>query len=846
MNEPRAETEYLADLIATQQDIATAQLEPDALMSLIAARTQRLTAADGAVVELAEGDEMVYRAATGSAAAHLGLRLKIDNSLSGRCLRTGETLLCDDSESDPRVNREACRAIGVRSMVVVSLVHQGRAVGVLKVLSLAPNAFRERDVHTLRLLAGLLAAALDQAAQFAANQTLLAERTAGLKELHREREFLKAVLENLGDGVVACDAEGRLTFFNRATRLFHGMLEEPLSAALWAEHYALYRADGVTPLPTEEIPLFRALQGEVVRDAEMVIAPKIGPRRDLLASGQALHGPEGEPLGAVVVMHDVTERREAEAERARLATERVARAHAEAAERRYRTLAEAIPQIVWTARPDGNVEYFNGRWYAYTGLSAEQSRGEGWAAALHPDDQSRSLGLWRDAMTARASFEIEYRLRRALDGSYRWHLGRGIPLLDGEGVVVWFGTSTDIDDQKRAALELATAKEAAESANRAKDEFLDALSHELRTPLTPVLADVSSLMENPSLSAEVRAVLELARRNIKLEALLIDDLLDITRISRGLFQLERAVVDAHMLAHRALELCGAQIAAAKLHLELDLSAEAHHIEADEARIQQVVWNLLRNAVKFTPPGGTITIRSRNVEGPRGKQLELEVIDTGIGIEPELLPRIFNAFQIGVLHGSRRFGGLGLGLAISRTVVETLGGRLTVFSAGKGKGATFTLRIAAVAPAASVTEAPPRRHEPPRETRPLKILLVEDDPSTQRILARLLRSRGREVTTAGSVSEAMEAARPGGFDLIVSDIGLPDGTGWELMQLLRSQGVVRGIALTGFGMEEDVRRSREAGFLAHLTKPIDFQKLEATIHQVAAVESSGNEPSSTPA
>jgi CheY-like chemotaxis protein len=360
------------------------------------------------------------------------------------------------------------------------------------------------------------------------------------------------------------------------------------------------------------------------------------------------------------------------------------------------------------------------------------------------------------------------------------------------------------------------------------------LSHELRTPLTPVLAAASALLEDPDVPPAVRPVLELTRRNVELEARLIDDLLDVARITRGELHLEREVVDAHILVHRAVELCRDQITAAGLRLELDLSATSHYVEADPTRLQQVFWNLIRNAAKFTPPGGTLMVRSRNEGAPPTGRLMIDVVDTGIGIEPHLLTVIFDAFRRGETLAMRRFGGLGLGLAISRAVVDAHDGRLAVASAGKGRGATFTVELTAVRPAIdAVSGVPTGRPDRALEDRPLRILLVEDDASTLRVMARLLRSRRCEVTTATSVADALAAAEAGDFDLIVSDIGLPDGTGWELMQQLRELGIARGIALTGFGMDEDVRRSREAGFIAHLTKPVDFQKLEETIQQVAS-------------
>jgi signal transduction histidine kinase len=370
----------------------------------------------------------------------------------------------------------------------------------------------------------------------------------------------------------------------------------------------------------------------------------------------------------------------------------------------------------------------------------------------------------------------------------------------------------------------------AEAANRAKNEFLAVLSHELRTPLTPVLASASAMLDDPDTPPEVRPTLEMTRRNIELEARLIDDLLDVTRISQGKLRLAPEVVDAHALLLRAVSICRNDVHSGGLRLELDLTASRRHVKADPARLQQVFWNLIKNAVKFTPSGGTITVSSRNEEEP-GRFL-VAVADSGIGIEPDVLPKIFDAFEQGEASTQRRFGGLGLGLAICRSVVEAHGGHLTAASAGRGRGATFTIDLE------TTTEAPPTEPAAPEPRpaparRPLRILLVEDNQDTLQVMARLLRRRGYEVEEAGSLARALAAAQESEFDLVVSDIGLPDGSGLELIRELRAQRPIKAIALSGFGRDDDLRQSEEAGFVAHLTKPVDFPRLEALIQQVAA-------------
>jgi CheY-like chemotaxis protein/nitrogen-specific signal transduction histidine kinase len=393
-------------------------------------------------------------------------------------------------------------------------------------------------------------------------------------------------------------------------------------------------------------------------------------------------------------------------------------------------------------------------------------------------------------------------------------------------------------DRLREERELKVAKDTAEAANRAKDQFLARLSHELRTPLTPVLVTVSASIDDPATPATMRPMLEMTKRNVELEARLIDDLLDITRISTGRLQLDRGPVDIHGVIHQAIEICRGDIADHGHRLVLDLMAASHFVNADPARLQQVFWNLIKNSVKFTPPGGKLSIRTLSGGHDEldsfGHHLILEVADTGIGIEHDLLPRIFDAFeQGGALARDRRMGGLGLGLAISRSIVEAHGGRLTAASAGPYQGTTFTLQLSAVSALTTAIPEPTPTVYRVAQGRGLRLLLVEDDESTLRVMAKLLRDRQYKVTTANTIASALEIAAAQDFDLVISDIGLPDGNGLELMKKLKNQRIIKGIALSGFGMDEDIQKSQEAGFVAHLTKPIDFQKLEATIQRVSS-------------
>jgi PAS domain S-box-containing protein len=408
------------------------------------------------------------------------------------------------------------------------------------------------------------------------------------------------------------------------------------------------------------------------------------------------------------------------------------------------------------------------------------------------------------------------------------------PLRDERGQIRGsVGAFLDVTQLKRAHEAQRQAKEAAEAASRAKDRFLAVLGHELRTPLTPVLMAVSALLEGDEVPG-LRPTLEMILRNVELEARLIDDLLDVTRIGRGALRLDRRIVDAHEVVLRAVDVCRGEVAAGRIALGLDLGARDHQVEADPARLQQILWNLLKNATRFTPPGGVIAVRScnRSDPGPGARpRLVIEVADTGAGIEAEALGRIFEPFEQGEVGPGHR-GGLGLGLAIGRSLAEAQGGRLTAASAGPGQGSSFVLELPTVSGPA-VTEpgpGPAERRLP--GSRGLRILLVEDNPDTLRALAQILGARGHQVTTAGRLSEALRAAADQRFDLLLSDIELPDGTGLELMERLGVGGMAA-VAMSGYGSEGDIRASLEAGFAEHLTKPVALGRLLAAIHRVTA-------------
>ncbi|WP_395735958.1 ATP-binding protein [Prosthecobacter sp.] len=386
----------------------------------------------------------------------------------------------------------------------------------------------------------------------------------------------------------------------------------------------------------------------------------------------------------------------------------------------------------------------------------------------------------------------------------------------------------DITDRKKQETLLREAKEAAELASQSKDRFLAVLSHELRTPLTPVLLAVAALEQEPGLRPEIREDLVMIKRNIELETKLIDDLLDLSRITSGKLSLMVNAVDLNDVVRQACRVCAPQILEKEIRLETQLDENVGMVAADSARLQQVFWNVLKNAIKFTPMKGVIHVSSmRRAEGC----CEVRVADHGIGIPADRLPHVFNAFEQGGASITREFGGLGLGLAISKALVDLHHGTIRAESAGAGQGATFIIEL----PAKVLTTTARIRLSTPRQKAklpPVRLLLVEDHADTARILSRQLSQAGASVALATTVESAIKASESEHFDILVSDLGLPDGTGYEIMRHVSAQGGMRGIAMSGFGMDEDRRRSREAGFAEHLVKPIDLRELIAAIQRTA--------------
>ncbi|GAB2546814.1 PAS domain-containing hybrid sensor histidine kinase/response regulator [Spirosoma aerophilum] len=483
----------------------------------------------------------------------------------------------------------------------------------------------------------------------------------------------------------------------------------------------------------------------------------------------------------------------------------------QASEAEFRTMSEAAPALVWVCSASGENIYFNSRWYEYTGQTAEQASGHGWITTLHPEDAAYILPYWERSQQTGEPYEGQVRYRRH-DGIYRWHIFRALPRRDEAGQIkAWYGLSIDTDDAKRA-------QEALQREDQRKDEFLAMLAHELRNPMATLQAGLDIL--HLTLTEETtRSPLTLMERQMKHVVRMVDDLLDVSRIRRGKIELHPERTNLVELVHQAAASVGVLFAAQGRHLLLDLPSAPMYVSGDTTRLTQVVINLLTNGVRYTGEAGRVWLCLTHHQ----QEAILQVQDNGIGLEADQLEAIFELFVQVDNSLARSKGGLGLGLTLVKRLVEMHGGRVEAFSEGLGQGSTFRVYLPTLetAPASKPVE---KINVLPSNSR---VLVIDDNADAVLMLGMLLKLKGYEVHTRQSGQTGIEAAEALQPSAILLDIGMPELDGYETCRRIRQQ--ARGqhvpiIALTGYGQEEDIDRAHQAGFTAHLTKPVDLGKL----------------------
>lgn len=496
---------------------------------------------------------------------------------------------------------------------------------------------------------------------------------------------------------------------------------------------------------------------------------------------------------------------------------------------RFRVLANSAPGFVWTSLPDGRCDYVNQHWCDSTGLGLEKTQGMGWVSAIHPDDVDQTVEHWMDSMKTGEPFEHSCRFRTR-DGSYRWHLTRALPMRDAEGhVVKWFGNAMDIEEHKRMEDELIAA-------DRNKNEFLAMLGHELRNPLAPIVNAVELLERraDPAVQWEVGVI----DRQVRHISRLVDDLLDASRIAHGRVELRREVTDIERIVTGAIDVARPLIEARRHEIDVELPREKIRLDADATRLIQAFGNVLTNAANYTERGGHISLHVER----QGADVLIEVADTGVGIDPEVLPHVFEIFQRGAGAGGQAPGGLGIGLALTRQLIEMHGGNVEAASEGRGHGSEFRVRLPVLPeePAGPDTHGNEKRAED--AIRPCRVLIVDDNELIAETFARLLSGKGCETRTAGDGETALRISREYRPQVVFLDVGLPDMDGFEVARRLRSEPTSRKallVAVTGYGRAQNATCDTDGIFTRHLIKPVRFEVVEHLIGEFQAEEAAAH-------
>jgi PAS domain S-box-containing protein len=640
--------------------------------------------------------------------------------------------------------------------------------------------------------------------------TLISAIRTSLKARRRQYQFrdqveaqalLAAIIESSEDAIVSKTLDGTIISWNKGAERIFGYtsdeaIDKPITLIIPPER-----------LDEEKTIIQKLVRGERIEHFETVRLAKSGRRIDISLTISPVRDNTGQIIAASKVARDITDRKRAQ------------RALRES-EQRFRFLAETIPSIIWTAGPDGTINYANRRWLEFCGSTPEQTPVTWPQLTIHPDDYEHCMSRWHEALSTGSNYEVEVRYRR-YDGVYRWFMSRAVPLRDSIGQIIsWFGVTIDIHDQKEM-------QEHLRDVDRRKDEFLATLAHELRNPLAPIRNSVQLLLMTDAEPAAREQAAKIIERQVSHLVRLVDDLLEVSRITRGKIELRKESVDLAEVVNTAVETSRPLIDAANHTLEVQLPTEPLLAEIDAVRISQVIANLLNNAAKYTEPGGRIFLTVRAEDG----DLIISVRDNGVGIPADMLGRVFEMFAQGDRSLSRSQGGLGIGLTLSQRLIHLHGGTIEALSEGPGLGSEFIVRLPRlmrVINGESDIAALPANGKSGSE---LRILVVDDNIDSAESLGLWLRLMGHNVRMVNEGLAAVEAAREYHPDVVVLDIGLPDVDGCQVAQWLRQDPEMKGvllIALTGYGRDEDRQRCYDAGFDEHLIKPVEPSLLEGLL------------------
>jgi PAS domain S-box-containing protein len=708
-------------------------------------------------------------------------------------------LVADPGRSFPAI--AAIRPAVTEALCVPVLVDE-RVAGTL--WAMAHDQHKLFDLTDARILETL--------GYFVATLVLQARAQSARQIAEASQRTLDALMEHIPEGIsIAAAPEVLITRVSRYGQDLTGRPVDRIAgipAERHPEHWQIRYPDGRL-VPPEELPLTRATRlGEVVRNEELVLRRGDGTDVTILCNAGPIRRSDGSVSGGVIAWRDIDDMKRVQAALGR-------------SEEKFRTLAESLPAKVFVTDLAGRITYANRRLYKFTGAPPDSLLGDGWTAFVHPDDLPRVRMILQGSLQTGTPYEMEYRLLSAA-GKYRWFMVRSNQVRDAAGDVTgWCGAAIDIDDARRAQAALRTASES-------KDVFLATLAHELRNPLAPI-RNAARVLGSPAADDDATVwCRDVIGRQVAVMARLLDDLLDVSRITRGKLELRRERVSLAALLESAVETSRPLIDARGHELVVHLPDEAVQLTVDPVRITQVISNLLNNAAKFTPERGRIELSA--AADPAG--ISIEVSDNGVGLSAHSLAGIFTMFSQVEERRDEAEGGLGIGLAIVKGLVEMHGGRVEARSAGPGRGSTFAVRLpSSPAVEAASTQAVTAAH---RGT-PRRILIVDDNPDIAASLALFLELEGHSVTVTDSGTEAVVLAQQIRPEIALLDVGMPGMDGYELARRLRASALDPRpvlIAVTGWGTEKDKDKAMAAGFDRHLTKPVDPDRLVELILDVA--------------
>lgn len=724
---------------------------------------------------------------------------------TGTAIRTGQTVICRNILADPKYIpwREYAIKAGYASSMALPLKMAQKVFGVINIYSSETDPFTEDEINLLNKLADDVGYGISTLRIRAAHKQVEAQ-------LYESISQYRTLLSNIPGAAYRCELQPpwRIEFISAGVETLTGYTSEQFQQTLitWAD---LIIPEDFTLVATK---VAEAIDHQTPYEIEYRIRHREGSIRWVCERGGAVYDlTTHEPLHLDGVIVDISAHKQAEEARRE-------------SETRFQIMANAAPVMIWLADNKKHFVWFNQQWLSFTGRSLQQELNFGWLDSIHPDDKDSYLTTYTNHINEQTSFEAEYRLRRA-DGQYRWILNRGIARFCANGEFLGHvGSCVDITDHKHTLDDL-------READQYKNEFIATLAHELRNPLAPLNSSLHSLRRLPSNHNEATNQLySMMERQINHLVHLVDDLLEVSRITQGKIELQKEKIDLVTCIHNAVEMVNPLIEAANHQFTLNLCSTPLPLEADPVRLAQVLTNLLNNAAKYTGNNGYICLSTRR----EGNEALISIQDNGVGIPANMLPYVFDMFAQ-VHHTQRRSqSGLGIGLTLAQKLIQMHGGRIEAYSDGLGKGSEF--RVYLPLQVSTVTELPSNILQKPAEEvshqMNQRILIVDDNHDVADSLGMLLELMGYGIKIVYNGMAALESLTTYKPSLVLLDVGMPGMDGYEVARQIRQQSVYQSlplIALTGWGQEEDRKRTKEAGFDYHMVKPVNPDELESILN-----------------